>query len=210
LTTHEVGCVVVSVDYRLAPEHKFPAAFEDCIAATLWCAAHAGELAIDPARFALMGDSAGANLAASLTHALRDRGGPTLAFQLLYYPFTDLRMGGPSVAENAHAPRLTTEALEWSVRHYLRSPADVTDPRASPALAPNLSGLPPAMIQVAGLDPLRDDGAAYAQRLRAAGVPVDFRCYEGLTHSYLRFANEVDAAAQALQAGMTALRRALL
>jgi acetyl esterase len=137
---NSVPCAVISVDYRLAPEHKFPAAVDDSYAATQWIANHAGELGVDPSRIAVGGDSAGGNLAAVVSQIARDRGGPNIIYQLLIYPGTDMQMSMPSIDENADGPLLTKAAMLWFVNHYLRSEGDRTDPLASPLLASNLRG----------------------------------------------------------------------
>jgi acetyl esterase len=164
---------VVSVDYRLAPEHKFPAAVEDAWAALEWTAAHAAELGVDPARLAVGGDSAGGNLAAVIAQLARDRGGPRLAFQLLVYPVIDARLGHPSMDENADGYGLTRAQMAWFIAQYVRNESDKLDPRCSPLLAKSLADLAPALVITAEYDPLRDEGEAYAARLREAGVPVE-------------------------------------
>ncbi len=178
------GCVVVSVDYRLAPEHKFPAAPEDCYAATQWVAENAAELNVDASHIAVGGDSAGGNLTAVVAQMARDRGGPHLVFQLLIYPATDFRMNTPSIEENATGYFLTKDDMIWFTNHYLNSEEDKTNPLASPLLARDLSGLPPALIITAQYDPLRDEGELYGQKLREAGVPVTVSRYEGVIHGF--------------------------
>jgi acetyl esterase len=178
------GCVVVSVDYRLAPEHKFPAAPEDCYAATQWVAQNAAELNVDASNVAIGGDSAGGNLTAVVAQMARDRGGPHLVFQLLIYPATDFRMNTPSIEENATGYFLTKDDMIWFTNHYLNSEEDKTNPLASPLLASDLSGLPPALIITAQYDPLRDEGELYGQKLREAGVPVTISRYEGVIHGF--------------------------
>jgi acetyl esterase len=182
------GCAVLSVDYRLAPEHKFPAAVEDAATATAWAAAHAADLGCDGERVAVAGESAGGNLAAVVALLARDAGGPPIARQLLVYPVIDARAGYPSYAENADGPALTSAAMAWYVRHYVRGPEDREDPRVSPILAGSQAGLPPATILTAEHDPLRDEGEAYAERLRADGVAVDLRRYDGMVHGFWSFA----------------------
>ncbi|MBC7640538.1 MAG: alpha/beta hydrolase, partial [Rhodoferax sp.] len=166
-----VGAVVVSVDYRLAPEHVFPAGLHDAYDATLWAVEHAGALGADAARLAVMGDSAGGNLAAAITLLARDGAGPRIAAQVLFYPATDATLSSPSIQHNANAPILSRADVHGFLGHY-RGDADVPDPRLSPLHATDHAGLPPALIQTAELDPLRDDGARYADALRAAGVSV--------------------------------------
>jgi acetyl esterase len=200
------GCVVVSVDYRLAPEHKFPAAPEDCYAATQWVAAHAAEINGDPARLAIGGDSAGGNLTAVVAQMARDQRGPALLFQLLIYPATDFTFTGPSLTENADGYFLTAEDMRWFSGYYLRDPADRTNPLASPLLAADLSNLPPALVITAEFDPLRDEGEAYGQRLKQAGVPTSISRYPGMIHGFFGF--PFDASKRAIAEASHALRGA--
>jgi acetyl esterase len=183
----DAGCVVVSVDYRLAPEHKFPIPAEDCYAATVWAAEHVDELGVDPARIAVGGGSAGGNLAAAVTLMARDRGGPPIVFQILDIPVTDATMSQPSITENAEGYILTKAAMEQGWRHYLADPADGANPYASPLAATDLSGLPPALVSTAEYDPLRDEGEEYGRRLEAAGVPVTIRRWDGMVHGFEAF-----------------------
>lgn len=193
LDTHDVVCrqlavegalIVISVDYRLAPEHKFPAATDDAIAATQWVAANARELGIDASRLAIGGDSAGGNLAAVVALAARDAGGPALAGQVLIYPATDFAMTHGSHSEPETSVLLTHSVIRWFRDHYLSGAADTHDWRASPARAKSLVGLPPAYVLTAGADPLRDEGAEYAERLKQAGVPATTRHYPGQFHGF--------------------------
>jgi acetyl esterase len=177
--------IVVAVDYRLAPEHKFPAAVDDAIAATRWIAGNAQSLGIDAGRLAVGGDSAGGNLAAVVSLDARDRGGPPLAFQLLVYPGTDMGMDRPSHARFAEQLPLRQSTMRWFIDHYLRSPADVADWRASPLRAPSFRGLPAALVVTAGFDPLSDEGEAYARALSDAGVPVVHQRFGGQIHGFL-------------------------
>lgn len=194
----DAGVVVVSVDYRLAPEHPFPAAPEDCYAATAWVAEHADELGVDPGRLAVMGDSAGGNLAAVVCLMARDRGGPPIALQILLYPSVELVEEFPSKAENANAPILTRRDMENCPQLYFHnSDREMTDPYASP-LRGDHHGLPPALIQTAQFDPLRDEGPAYAEALRGAGVPVRYTNYVDAVHGYISIPRVVPAARQAL------------
>ena len=165
------GCVVVSVDYRLAPEAKFPAASDDCYAATEWITQNAASINVDPARIAVGGDSAGGNLAAAVALMAKDRGGPSLVFQLLVYPVTAMDFGTGSYRQNSNGPLLTEDAMKWYWKQYLSSEADAANPYAAPLVAKDLSGQPPALVITAELDPLCDEGEAYGQRLQAAGVP---------------------------------------
>jgi acetyl esterase/lipase len=192
-----VGAVVVSVDYRLAPTHPWPAGAEDCYAALCDVLARAAEFGADPDRVAVMGDSAGGNLSAVVALMARDRNGPRIAFQGLVYPATDLTLSSPSVDENADAPVLT-RADCVAFRDLYLGGQDPRDPYASPLFATDHSGLPPALVQVAELDPIRDDGLRYAAALRAAGVPVRTTTYVGMPHGYLSFPGFCRSAPQAM------------
>ena len=201
------GCVVVSVDYRLAPEHKFPAGLDDCVFATRWIADHMAGLDGDTARLVVAGDSAGGNLAAAAALCLRDAGGPKLAGQLLIYPVTDhFAPGTPSYAENAEGYGLTRDTMVWFWNHYLSDPAEAADPRASPLRARDLSGLPPAFVLTAEYDPLRDEGDRYAERLRAAGTPAELSRWAGMNHGFLFWVGRVDRAGEAMDACCAWLR----
>lgn len=204
------GCVVVSVDYRLAPEHKFPAAPEDCYAATLWVAEHATELNGDASRLAVGGDSAGGNLTAVVTQMVRDQGGPQLIYQLLIYPATDFTSQAPSKTENADGYFLTVDDMDWFEGHYLNSKEDKLNPLASPLLARDLSQLPPALLLTAEYDPLRDEGEQYGLRLQEAGVPVTMRRYNGLIHGFFNTALIIDEARRAVDETAQTLREAFL
>ncbi|HZO75046.1 MAG TPA: alpha/beta hydrolase [Ktedonobacteraceae bacterium] len=182
---NRAGCVVVAVDYRLAPEHKFPAAPEDCFAATKWVAANAAAINGDANRIAIGGDSAGGNLTAVITQMARDQGGPSLIFQLMNCPCTDFSMTAPSIERNGAGCGLDKEDMIWFMNHYLNNESERTDPLASPLLAKDLSGLPPALIIVAEYDLLCDEGEQYGQRLKEAGVPVTISCYEGMIHGFI-------------------------
>jgi acetyl esterase len=194
LDSHDVVCrqlavegalIVISVDYRLAPEHKFPAAADDAIAATKWIAANARALGIDTARLSIGGDSAGGNLTAVVALAARDGNGPTIAGQVLIYPATDFAMTHGSHGEPETSVLLTHSVIHWFRDHYLNGAADIHDWRASPARATNLAGLPPAYVLTAGADPLRDEGDEYAERLKQAGVPVTYKHYPGQFHGFV-------------------------
>jgi acetyl esterase len=202
------GCIVVSVDYRLAPEHKFPAAAEDCYAATKWVADHAAELGGDRERIAIGGDSSGGNLTAVVALMARDRGGPKLVFQLLIYPVTDYNFGTGSYQQNADGYLLTKNAMVWFWNHYLRNEDDGRNPYASPLQARDLSGLPPAFVITAEFDPLRDEGEAYAARLREAGVPVDAKRYDGMIHGFFQMAGVLDQGKQAIADAAAHLKHA--
>jgi acetyl esterase len=183
--TNRTGCIVVSVDYRLAPENPFPAAVEDSFEATQWAASHAAEFGGDPYRLAIVGDSAGANMAAVVALLARDRGGTKLAFQLLMFPATDFRLNTPTMEELGEGYNVTKDQMIWIRNNYLPNSADWTNPLASPLLAPDLSGLPPALIIYAEYDPLRDDAEAFAASLKEAGVPVKSSRYDGMIHDFI-------------------------
>jgi acetyl esterase len=192
LDSHDVACrkladegelMVISVDYRLAPEHKFPAAVDDAIAATKWIADNARQLGVDASRLMVGGDSAGGNLAAVVAIAARDGNGPDIAGQVLIYPATDFAMTHPSHSEPETSILLTHTVIKWFSNHYLGD-ADGADWRASPARAKTLAGLPPAYLLTAGADPLRDEGNEYAQRLKQAGVAVTYRTFPGQFHGF--------------------------
>jgi acetyl esterase len=209
---HAVGAdaIVVSVDYRLAPEHPYPAAVEDAWAATLWVADHGAEIGADTKRMALAGDSAGGTIAAVMTQLARDNGGPALVFQLLWYPSTLWDPSLPSFTENATAQILDVKAVAAFSRWYAGE-IDLSNPPAAmaPGRAKNLADLPPAYIGVAGHDPLRDDGIGYGELLAAAGVPVEVDNAETMVHGYLGYASVVPAATAGLDRGLAALRNAL-
>lgn len=206
--SERVGAVVVSVDYRLAPDHVFPAAVHDAYDCTRWATDHASELDIDPRRVAVMGDSAGGNLAAAVTLMARDLDGPAIAAQILLYPATDATLASPSIERNANAPILDRSDVVGFLAHY-RGGADTVHPLLSPLHADSHAGLPPALIQTAELDPLRDDGARYAEALRAAGVTVRHTDYVDVPHGFMSFPGAVPCGAQALAEVATVLSEAL-
>lgn len=192
LETHDVACrkladeaemIVIAVDYRLAPEHKFPAAVDDAITAVKWIAANASALGVDATRLVVGGDSAGGNLAAVVALAARDGDGPKLAGQVLVYPATDFSRKHPSHREPETSVLLTHTVVTWFMGHYIGN-GDINDWRASPARAKTLAGLPPAYVLTAGADPLRDEGDEYAKRLKEAGVPVVWRSFPGQFHGF--------------------------
>ena len=193
------GCAVVSVDYRLAPENKFPAAVEDSFAATAWVAANAATLGFDPQKIVVAGDSAGGNLAAVSALAACERGAPQIAMQVLVYPTTDFFAESESLARFAEGHLLTRASIRWVKRTYLREERDAADWRASPLRASDVSRLPPAYIVTAGFDPLQDEGRAYADRLAGAGVSVTWECFEGQVHGFLLMGGVMAAAGHAIQ-----------
>ena len=199
-------CIVVSVDYRLAPEHKFPIPAEDCYAATRHVAENAAAFGADRDRIAVGGDSAGGNLAAAVTLMARDRGGPRLSFQLLIYPATDFAFDTPSYRAHAEGFGLTRKAARWYWSQYLPRPEDGAHPLASPLRAQDLRGLPPARVITAEYDPLRDEGEAYAARLRAAGVRAEVRRFEGQIHGFFAMCGIMDQGKAAIDDAAAALR----
>ena len=205
---NRVGCLVVSVDYRLAPEHRFPAAPEDCYAATRWLAEHAGSLGGDKGRIAVGGDSAGGNLAAVVALMARDRGGPKLAFQLLVYPATDTDFETRSYRENSEGYFLTRADMVWFWNHYAPRDEDRRNPYAAPLRAASLRGLPPALVITAEFDPLCDDGNAYAARLREDGVPVRLSQQDGLIHGFFQMGAVIDRGRASVDEASRALKDA--
>jgi len=203
------GCAIVSVDYRMGPEHRFPAAVDDCVAATRWVREQAAALQLDAARLAVGGDSAGGNLAAVVCLALREAGQPLPAFQLLIYPATDMRMVAPSHQTNGEGYLLTRDTMQYFRAHYIPDPARWSDWRASPLLAPDLRGLPPALVLTAGYDPLRDEGRQYADALSAAGCAAQYVCFERQIHGFMPMGRVIDEANTAVDLCAAALRRAL-
>lgn len=197
--TEASGCMFVSVDYRLAPEHKYPAAVEDAYCALNWVTQHAAELQIDPHKIAVSGDSAGGNIAAALCLMTRDRGGPAVTFQALIYPITDCDFERPSYRDNADGYFLTTAQMIWFWNHYVLSAEQMREPYASPIRATSLRGLPPALILTAEYDPLRDEGEAYAAALREAGVPTEAHRYDGMIHAFLKRVDQFDTALEAIK-----------
>ncbi len=203
------GCAVVAVDYRLAPEHRFPAAYDDAFAATAWVSRHALELGVDAARLAVGGDSAGGNVAAAVAIAARDGGGPAIAYQLLIYPATDMRRGHPSHASNGEGYLLTADTIRWFHDHYIDDAAHDTDWRASPLLATDHRNLPPALVITAGFDPLRDEGLAYAAALTDAGSRASSVCFERMIHGFITMGRVLDEANTAVALCAAELKRTL-
>jgi len=208
MLTNAGRCVTISVDYRLAPEHKFPAGPEDCYAATKWAADNAAALNCDAARIAVGGTSAGATLAAAVALMARDRGGPRVAYQLLVYPATTSALDTPSHRQFAKDSYyiLSRADMEWFWGHYLGSEADRNNPYACPAYATTLRGVAPAFVITAEYDPLRDEGEAYAARLREEGVQVVLRRYDGVTHGFFGMPAQLDKAKAAITEAGSALR----
>ena len=202
------GCAVVAVDYRMAPEHRFPTAVDDCIAATRWVRDHAAELGIDATRLAVGGDSAGGNLAAVVAIAMRDAGDLSIRFQLLIYPATDQRRGWPSHTSNGQGYLLTSDTMDYFHDHYIPDKAQDTDWRASPLLHADHAGLPPALVLTAGYDPLRDEGLAYAARLTGAGSRATQVCFERQIHGFITMGKLLDEANAAVALCAGELRRA--
>ena len=203
------GIKVVAVDYRLAPEHPFPAAFDDCVHATLWVHTNAADLNIDPQRIGVGGDSAGGNLAAACALSLREHESLRLKHQLLIYPACDFTAKHPSMEENAEGFLLTTSAMHEFINWYVPNESQRSDQRASPQHARSHNDLPSAHVITAGYDPLRDEGRHYADTLRAAGVPTEYQCYTGMVHGFLRMGAKIDVAITALNDVVNGLRRAL-
>ncbi|MEO5839251.1 MAG: alpha/beta hydrolase [Acidimicrobiales bacterium] len=202
------GMVFVSVDYRLAPEYKFPTPPEDCFAATKWVVENAAEIGVDTSRLAVAGDSAGGNLAAAVALMARERGGPAIKFQLLIYPVTDFDLTSRSMIDNGDGYFLTRDAMEWFGGHYLASEDDRSHHFAAPIRA-DVAGLPPALVITAEYDPLRDEGNEYARRLQRAGVPTTSTCYAGMIHGFFSMTSILDKAKDAQAQAVRALVAAL-
>jgi acetyl esterase len=201
---------VLSVDYRLGPEHRFPAAVDDSLAAFRWTAAEAAQLGADPGRIAVAGDSAGANLATVVARLAAEDDGPGPAFQALVYPVTDYSAKRPSYATFAEGFFLTRQEMDWFRDNYFADPADRSDPRASPILAPDLSASPPAHVVTAGFDPLRDEGEDYAAALRDAGVEVTLHREPDLVHGFINAVGLGGRSREAMTHVAAAIRRALV
>lgn len=204
------GCVVVSVDYRLAPEHVFPAAVDDCLAATRWAATYANEIGASAGRIIVAGDSAGGNLATVVALRLRDEGGPKLAGQLLFYPVTDYHTPGtPSYQDDALGYGLTRDAMKWFWAHYLPDATWAQNADACPLRAQSLAGLPPTLVMTAEYDPLRDEAELYSERLREAGVSARVSRWSGLNHGFLLWVGVVEKSGLALAEACDWTRRVL-
>ncbi|KAB2920080.1 MAG: alpha/beta hydrolase [Hyphomicrobiaceae bacterium] len=201
------GCRLISIDYRLAPEHPFPAAVEDAFAATGWVGEHAADLGIDPSRLGVAGDSAGANLAAVVAQLATRAGRPKLALQVLLCPRTDAAADTKSLRDFAEGYLLEAAAMQWFADHY--GARDPHDPRVSPMRADSVAGLPPAHIHTAAYDPLRDEGKAYADRLAGAGVAVEYTCHPGMIHHFYALAGAIPYARTAIEQVGAAIKRAL-
>ena len=205
----DAECIVVSVDYRMGPEHRFPAAVDDCLAAFAWVAQHAAELGGDPSRIAVGGDSAGGNLSAVVAQQTLAKGERCPDFQLLIYPVTDLAAEAESYSTFSDGFYLTRPLMRWFIANYVSDPSQRMDPRASPLRAASFAGLPPAFVLTGGYDPLRDEGKAYAERLLEAGVDVEYRNYDSLIHGFVSLAGVVREAARAFEDVVDALRLGL-
>jgi len=219
LDTHDVVCrqlcaasccAVLAVDYRMGPEHRFPAAPDDCLAAVRWLRGHATEYGLDSGRIALGGDSAGGNLAAVVSIAMRDAGDPPALMQLLIYPATDMRAIAPSHTSNAQGYLLTSDSIAYYRGNYIADQAHCSDWRASPLLAPDLTRLPPALVLTCGFDPLRDEGRQYADALSAAGNRVQYVCFERQVHGFMVMTRVIDEGWAAVDLCAGALKRALI
>ncbi|HWG63485.1 MAG TPA: alpha/beta hydrolase [Streptosporangiaceae bacterium] len=202
------GCAAISVAYRLAPEHKFPAAVHDCHAAAAWVAEHATDLGVDADRVAVGGDSSGGNLAAAVTLLARERGGPAICHQLLVYPNTDYQADTESIRRGTDPYFFSVNSINWYWGHYLASPEDGSSPLASPLRAGDLRGLPPATVITAEYDPLRDEGEHYASRLAEAGVSVEVTRFDGMMHGFFTMSGDLDTAREAIRYAAARLRAA--
>jgi len=202
------ACAVVAVDYRMGPEHRFPAAFDDSLAATRWVRREAASLGVDAERLAVGGDSAGGNLAAAVSLAAREEGGLPIVFQLLIYPATDMRRKHPSHTTNGQGYVLTSDTMRYFHDHYISDPVHDLDWRASPLLARDLAGLPPALVLTAGYDPLRDEGLDYARALTEAGNRTTYVCFERQIHGFITMGRLIDEANAAVSMCAAELRRA--
>jgi acetyl esterase len=209
MLANESGCRVISVDYRLAPEHKFPAAVEDAFAATKWVAEHALELRIDPCRIAVAGDSAGANLASVVCQLAKKTGGPDLVLQVLFCPAMEVRIDTPTRRAFGKGYFLDEATLDWAFKHCCDPDTDLNDPRLFPLRATSFLGFPPAHIHTAEFDPLRDEAQHYADRLKEAGVPVLYMCHKGMIHHFYCMAGAIPYARTAIKAAGAEIKNVL-
>jgi acetyl esterase len=210
MLANESSCRVVSVDYRLAPEHKFPAAVDDSYFATKWVSEHAREFGIDPDRIAVGGDSAGGTFATVVCQLAKQRGGPSLALQVLFCPVTDVSADTGSRKAYAEHYFFDKTTMDWALKHYCLPGINLEDPRISPLRAPDLAGLPPAHIHTAEFDPVRDEGKAYADRLESAGVNVRYTCHEGMIHHFYGMAGIIPYARLAIRSAGAAIKESLV
>ena len=206
---NESSSVIISIDYRLAPETKFPGAPDDCYAATQWVSENASSLNADPDKIAVGGDSAGGNLAAVVSLMARDKQGPKIGFQLLVYPVTEMNFNTKSYIDNAEGYQLSRDGMIWYWDHYLEDKEASNNPYAAPMKAQSLQNLPPALIITAEYDPLRDEGKAYAERLKAEGVTTQYTMYSGMIHGFFGMASVVDKGRAAVKEAADAMRKAL-
>ena len=206
---NESSSVIISIDYRLAPETKFPGASDDCYTATQWVSENASSLNADPDKIAVGGDSAGGNLAAVVSLMARDKQGPNIGFQLLVYPVTEMNFNTKSYIDNAEGYQLSRDGMIWYWDHYLEDKEAANNPYASPMKAQSLQNLPPALIITAEYDPLRDEGKAYAERLKAEGVTTQYTMYSGMIHGFFGMASVVDKGRAAVKEAADAMRKAL-
>lgn len=209
MLANDAGVRVIAVDYRLAPEHKFPAAVEDAFGATQWVEANASDLGIDANRLAVGGDSAGGNLAAVVSQMAKQKGAPAIAYQMLFFPVTEAGGDTKSMRECAEGYFLERGTMDWFFKSYLGAGVDASDVRISPLLAKDLAGLPPAYVMLAGYDPLHDEGLAYAEKLKKAGVSVTVADYPGLVHDFIFFQAVLPQAPEAMKSASAALKGAL-
>lgn len=206
------GVIVISVDYSLSPEHEFPAGVDDCYAALCWAAENAEDIGGDSDRLGVIGDSAGGNLSAVVCQLAKARGGPSIAYQVLVYPAVDFSLDADYESRRQFGTGdyfLGQRDIDWIREMYLADMADAVDPRASPILTDDLSGLPEALVITAGFDPLADEGKAYAERLKGAGVPVEYRCFESTIHGFMAFAGRLDVGKEGLELVANRLRETL-
>ncbi len=208
LISESAGCLVLSVDYRRAPEYKFPAAHEDCYAATVWAAAHAGEIGADPARIAVGGDSSGGTLAIGVCQLADRRGGPSIAHQFLWYPGTAGGSETESMRTLSEGYFLNSGLMKWSMGHYLNGPSDLSDPLVAPMKLDDFSIFPPTWLMTAGFDPRRDDNKAFVDALAAAGVSATYRVLDTTIHGFMFMLGGIDLAVEAAKESAAHIRAA--